>query len=362
MFISFIESNMCKVHEFFIVLCLLFARINSAKISSCISNTPCKCFLTEHSFTLINCSNSLPDLPIFNSNTSLNITKIIARNALSHWPSHLCKYSNIQILDLSNSYFDSQLIDLSCLSQLIHLNLINTQLRKLPNFENHFIKHLQILDLSSNQIEFLDGKSFRSLNKLITLYIQNNPLKQIVHFEYLLGLSSLEFINLISSNSIMPIQKPLTANQWVNLAHKWNNSDKAFVLRTNTIPFQSIFPNPDQFHLISLDSMKIIFNILLNSTFTTLFSTPKCNCTHLRNYQRVFSFINFDQNLSPLFQSVTCLMPNGIIHARLFDRWTFTDLHCSVIGKTIHTSTIQNACSLLNCHLFIQFFIFYLFC
>jgi hypothetical protein len=74
--------------------------------------------------------------------------------------------------------------------------------------------------------------------------------------------------------------------------------------------------------------MRIIFKKLSNSTFTTLFFTPKCNCINLRNYQNVFSFKNNDENLFPLFQTSNCLMQNGIIYARLFDRRTFTDLHC----------------------------------
>ncbi len=361
MFISFIEHDMYKVHQLFIILCFVFTHTNSAKISLCIPSTPCKCLLTRHSFTLTNCSYSLPDLPIFNSDTSLNITRIVARNALIRWPLNLCKYSNIQILDLANSYFDSQMTDLSCLSQLINLNLSNTQLKKVPNFEKSVSKYLQILDLSSNQIQFLDGNMFRSLNNLISLFIQNNPLKQIDHFEYLLSLSQIQFINLNSASSDMIIKKPLTANQWVNLAHKWNNSNKSFVMRANTIPFQSIFPNFDQFHFISLDLIEIIFRKFLNSTFTTLFSTPKCNCTHLRNYQRVFSIIHDEKNLSPLFRSVVCLMPNGIIYAPLFDHGTYTHLNCSIIGKTLHHSPNQNSCSLLSYTLFIQFFIFHLF-
>jgi Leucine-rich repeat (LRR) protein len=349
---------MCKVHKLLPILCLLFTLINAKNTSSCILNTPCKCQLTKHSFTLINCSHSLPDLPIFNSNTPINITRIIARNALIRWPSHLCKYSNIQILDLSGSYFDSEYIDLSCLSQLIHLNLSNTQLKTIPNFQQSVLKHLQILDLSNNKIQSIEGHLFRSLNNLLALYIQNNPLEQIDHFEGLFRLPNLQFINLISSTSAMTIKRPLTRAQWINLANKWNSSNKSFVIRTNTISLQSILPNSNQFPLISLDLMKIIFKTLSNSTFTTLTSTPKCNCFHLQNYQRVFSFTNYDQNLAPLFQSSTCLLPNGIIHAYLFDRRTFTELNCSLVGKNVSSPLVQNSCSLVNYHLFIQFFIF----
>ncbi|CAF2486359.1 unnamed protein product [Rotaria sp. Silwood2] len=352
---------MCKVHQLLIFLCFLPTLTKSANISSCIPNTPCKCLLTEHSFTLTNCLHSLPDLPIFNSNISINITKIIAKYALIRWPLHLCTYSNIEILDLSGSYFDSQHINLSCLSQLIYLNLSNTQMKKIPNFEKYSLKHLRILDISNNQIEILDGSLFRSLNNLTVLIIQNNPLKKIDYFEYLLNLSRLEFINLISSSSTMTIKNSLTVTQWIDLAHKWSNSNKKIVIRTNTFSLQSILPNSDQFQLISLDFMKIILKTLSNSTFTTLFSTPKCHCSHLRNYQRVFSFNNYHKNLSSLFQSTTCLMPNGIIHARLFDHRTFTDLNCSLMGKNMRYPSVQNSCSFLDYHLFIHFLIFYLF-
>ncbi|CAF0798266.1 unnamed protein product [Rotaria sordida] len=318
---------MSKVHQLLIFLCFLSTLTNSTNISSCISNTPCKCILTEHSFILNNCLHSLPDLPIFNPNTSINITTIIAQYALIRWPLHLCTYSNIEILDLSGSNFDSQYIDLSCLTQLIHLNLSNTSMKKIPNFDKYSLKYLQILDISNNQIEILDGSLFRLLNNLSILIIENNPLKEINYFEYLFNLSYLKFINLISSSSIMTIKNLLTVTQWIDLAHKWNNSNKTFIIRTNTFSLQSILPNPEQFQLISLDLMKIILKTLSNSTFTTLFSTPKCNCIYIRNYQQIFSFNNYHKNLSSLFQSTTCLMPNGIIHARLFDQRTFTDLN-----------------------------------
>jgi len=115
----------------------------------------------------------------------------------------LSEYSNIQILDLSGSYFHSRSIDLSCFYKLIYLNLSDTHLTELPNFQ----KNLQIIDLSNNQIEILDGNHFRLLNNLIKSYIQNDPLKQINHLEYLLSLSHLEFINSISINSVIPIKK-----------------------------------------------------------------------------------------------------------------------------------------------------------
>jgi hypothetical protein len=218
-------------------------------------------------------------------------------------------------------------------------------------------RNLQILDLSNNQIENFDGNSFRWLNHLNKLYLQNNPLKQINHFEYLLHLSQLQFINLKSSNPFTTIRKSLTINQWINLAHKWKNINKTLIIRTNTISFQSIFPsNSNQFQLISSDLMKIIFQTLANSTFTTLVSTPKCDCTDLRNYQRVFSLINNDENQWPLFQTSTCLMPNGIIHARLFDQRTLTDLHCITLEKKI-----SNSCSVLDYHLVLYLLIFYLF-
>ncbi len=346
---------MYKVHQLLIILSLLLTLINSAKISSCILNTPCKCLLTDYSFTLINCSYSLPNLPVVHSNISINITRIIARNALIRWPTHLCNYSNTEILDFSGSYFHLQFLDLSCLYQLIHLNLSRTQLKSVPK---NIQKKLQILDLSNNQIENLDGNSFRLLNNLNQLYLENNPLKQINHFEYLLSLSHLQFLNLKSSNPFTTIKKSLTINQWINLAYKWKNRNRTLIIRTNTISFQSIFPsNSNQFKLISLDVMKIIFQTLANSTFTTSVSTPKCNCTDLRNYQRVFSLINNDENQWPLFQTSTCLMPNGIIHARLFDHRTLMDLHCVILEKNI-----SDSCSVLDYHLFIYLLLlFYLF-
>lgn len=337
------------VPKYFFIHCLLFTLINS----SCISNTPCKCSVNEYSFILTNCSYTLPNLPIFN----LNITKIVAQNALIHWPTHLCKYLNIQILDLSYSHFNNKFIDLSCLYELIHLNLSSSYIKTLPNFEKNFLKNLQFIDLSNNRIEILDGKSFRLLKNLRHLYLQNNPFKRINSLEYLLNLPQLQYLNLnCNICSIIPIQKSLTIYKWINLAYKWNNTRKSMIIQTNIIPLQMIFPETKQLKLISINLMKIILQTLSKSTFTALHFTPKCNCQDLWTYQQMISFNNFTTNLPSLYQSTTCLMPNGFIHARLFDQRTLFDLNC-LEKKT----KLSNSSSLLNYHLFILFFMFYVF-
>ena len=107
--------------------------------------------------------------------------------------------------------------------------------------------------------------------------------------------------------------------------------------------------------------MKTIFQTLSNSTFTTLTSTPKCNCIELRNYQRMFSFVDYQKKYSsPLFQSATCLMLDGITHGRLFDRRTYVDLRCPILGKISFFPLLQSSSSTLN-STFIYFLIFFLF-
>ena len=118
---------MKKEHQLLLFF-LQFISIQSSNISWCIPNTPCQCYLSQYSFTLFNCSHTLTNLPIFNSQNTNNITRILARNAFNQWPIELCQYSNIQILDLSGSYFHSYSIDFSCLTHLIHLNLSNTHI------------------------------------------------------------------------------------------------------------------------------------------------------------------------------------------------------------------------------------------
>jgi Leucine-rich repeat (LRR) protein len=341
---------MFRVHPFLLFLFLKITAIKSYNISSCIPNTPCQCYLTQYSFNLLNCSHTLPDLPIFNSKNTNNITKIIARNAFNQWPVQLCKYSNIQILDLSGSYFDSQFVDFSCLNHLIHLNLSNTHLKKIPNFRENLSDHLQILDLSNNNIKIIDGIHFQSLKNLISLFLQNNPIELIEHIEYLFNSTNLESINFLSSNIGVTLKQSLTINQWIDIAKRWSNSTKLFLIRMNNIPFQSIIPYPDQFERISTRLMKIIFKKLINSTFMTLFNTPKCDCIDLRNYQRMFSFVEYPKKYSsPLFQSVKCLMSDGITHARLFDRRTTVDLRCSLLGKKLSFfPTLSSSSSMLN--------------
>jgi hypothetical protein len=349
---------MTKVHQLFALLFFAITSTKSYNISSCIPNTSCRCFLTQYSFTLFNCSHTLSDLPIFNSRSTPNITKIIARNVLTQWPIQLCKYSHTQILDLSGSYFNSQFVDFSCLSHLIHLNLSNTQLNKLPTFKKDFSNHLQILDLSNNHIKNLDGTYFQSSNNLISLLLQNNPIQNIEHLEILFNLSNLESINLLSSSLDLTLKQPLTTNQWIDIANRWNNSIKSFIIRMNNIPLQSLIPNPE---IISADSMKIILKKFINSTFNTLFNTPKCDCIDLRHYQRIFSLIDYQKKYaSPLFQSTQCLMFDGITHARLFDRRTYIDLRCPLLGKISFFPFAPNSSSSLG-STFISLFIFCLF-
>ena len=345
---------MFSVHQLLLLVIFATTLSKSYKISSCISNTPCQCYLTQYSFHLSNCSHSLSDLPVFSSKIMDSITKIIARSAFIQWPIHLCKYSNIQILDLSGSYFDSQYVDFSCLHHLIHINLSNTQLNKIPNFKNN---HLQILDLSNNHIKIIDGGHFQLLNNLISLFLQNNPVEYIEHLEFVFKLKNLQSINLISSNLDVTLKEYLSTNQWIDIANRWNNSTKAFSIRMINIPFQFIVPKPDQFQLISIDSIKTILKTFINSTFITLFNTPKCRCSLLRTYQRIFSFIDYQKKYSsPLFRSVKCLMADGITHARLFDRRTYIDLRCPLLRKKSFFPFLRSSSSSLS-NIFLLLFI-----
>jgi hypothetical protein len=191
---------------------------------------------------------------------------------------------------------------------------------------------------------------FQSLKNLISLFLHNNPIESIEHFEYLLNLTNLDSINLISSNFDMSLKQSLTIDQWINLAKQWLNSTKLLLIRMNNIPFQSIIPSPDQFESISTRLMKIILKKLINSTFMTLFNTPKCDCNDLRNYQRMFSFVDYQKKYSSsLFNSVKCLMSDGITHARLFDRRTTIDLRCPSLGKKLSLfPSLSSSSSMLN--------------
>ena len=325
---------MCAVRQLLASLCLLVALAHGNAVSPpCIPNTPCQCHLTNRSFILNNCSHSLPDLPVFNANTSMNMTKIVARRALFAWPLHLCEYANVETLDLSESLFGLGRIDLTCSFRWTHLNLSQSQLKVVPDFSANLSQHLQLLDLSANRIELLDGRTFRSLIRLKTLLLQNNPLKHIDHWEHLLDLPRLEVLDLVSFNAPSIATKPLTISQWTHLAHRWNQSTRSFVIRSNSIPLQRLLPHPDEFPSMSLDLWKVVLETLSNSTLTALASTPPCRCDDLRHYQQILSFANDETHLSPLFQSSTCLLANGVIHGRLFDGRLLSDLNCTVMGR-----------------------------
>ena len=349
---------MFKVQQFLLIFFFEFILIKCYNISSCIPNTPCQCYLTKYSFTLYNCSHTLSDLPIFNSKNTQNLTKLNARNTFNQWPIQLCKYSNIQILDLSGSFFNSQSIDLSCLNYLIHLNLSNCQLTKIPNFQTNFSNHLQILDLSNNNIKIINGRDFQSLTNLISLFLQNNPIQSIEYFVYFLNLTNLQTVNLISSYSDVMLKQSLTTNQWINIANQWNNSTKTYIIRMNNIPFQLILPNPES---ISKDLIKIILKTLINSTFLTDSNTPKCDCIELRSYQRMYSYVEYTKKYtSPLFQTTKCLMFDGMTYGKLFDRRTTIDLHCPLLGKISFFPLLQNSSIILKQKLFFNLFIIFI--
>ncbi|UJR09189.1 hypothetical protein I4U23_013437 [Adineta vaga] len=352
---------MSQLNQVLLLLLLRFVFITSTKtynITSCVPNTSCQCYLTQYSLALSNCSHKLFDLPLFASQNANNVTRIVAQNAFTQWPSHICEYSNIQILDLSGSYLDSESVDFSCLTQIIQLNLSNTHLTKLPRFQN---KYLQMLDLSNNNIKSIDGNDFQPLTSLLSLFLQDNPIQSIDHFDSLLQMQYIQSINLISSYENVVLKQMLTVQQWIQLVNQWKNSTKSFRIRMKNIPFQSIIPNPSQFRMISLESMTTIMKMFVNSTFITVLNTPYCNCNHLREYQRFITYVIYSKKYtSSLFQFTKCLMPDGTTHARLFDRFTYIDLQCPKFGKISFFPLMSSSSSTLT-HSFISFFLFCLF-
>ena len=339
-----------------VVFLLEISRIQT----SCIRNTTCQCSLTRYSLTLNNCSLTSTDLPLLDVKVTSKLTRLIARNAFHQWPSQLCQYPNLQILDLSGSYFDSQSIDFSCLKYLIHLNLSNTQLKSLPTFPFNSSQHLQILDLSNNHIKLLDLTHFQSLTNLISLFVQNNPIEIIDHFQLILLLKSLQSSNFISANLDVSLRRRLTLQEWTQIVQNWNHSMKSFTIRMNNIPFQSIIPLPEQLKNLSTESLDIIFKMFMNSTFITLFNTPKCLCNQLRTYQRMFSLVDYkDKYSSNLYESVKCVLYDGITHAKLFDRRTLTDLSCPTLARIAFAAIEPNFASKLDSNIiFLLFFIY----
>ena len=339
---------------------VLFFGITLLPISSpCIPNTPCRCIFNRSSFILQTCSNILPDLPLLNLNQSMRINELFARKSLLRWPPNICHYSRLEQVDLSDSIFDVDEIDLSCLLRVKYLNLSRTTLKRIPTIQKNSLTNLQILDLSHNQIEFVESTRFRSLNQLRFLSLEKNPLKELDSFNDLFRLSSLQVIDLTSTRMITEIHKPLSFKQWRNMAEHWKRSNRSLTIRTNSIPFQSILPGSEQFSLMSNDSLWTIFSTLSNSSLISLVSTPRCDCTDLRNYQRVLPLVKDQQNWSRLMQTSMCLIPNGIIHARVFDYRTLKDLNCSIFGKMLTPLNEQNHSQTLMTSS--MFFIFVLF-
>jgi hypothetical protein len=343
---------MSQHFSWFIIAIVIASRCKSTNADRTITyipNTLCQCSLTVHSITLGNCSHMLTDLPILHSKNIVNITRLVARDALIKWPSKLCQYINMQILDLSGSTLNSSSVEFSCLKYLIHVNLSRTQLTNVPKFESNSSEHLQILDLSNNQIKSVNAMYFQSMKNLISVFLQNNPIRLIEHIQELFYLPHLTSIHLISSNQTVTIEPSLTMDQWSIVAHQWNRSRKSFTLRTQNMPFQSLISTLELDSILASDIMKIIFEALLNSTFPTPLHTHSCQCNDLRIYQRLFSTVDSAMKYnSALFQSTTCLMPDRITHGRLFDRRTYIDLHCSFLQKKTFFSFVPHSSSAVS--------------
>jgi hypothetical protein len=242
------------------------------------------------------------------------------------WPSRLCEYTGLQLLDLSYAILDASHVNVSCLHDLKLVNLSATQLKTVPHLIS---KRLSTVDLSNNRINTVDGAIFRSSPQLRVIILRNNPLKQIDHFHLIIGLPRLQRLNLLSSLQDLPIPTPINVTQWINLAQQWAKMNRSLVIRTNSFVLQSILPERDQLPLIPMELMRTILIHLSTSSMTALASTPQCHCDDLTNYQRVFAFVDNHEVVPTLFQSTTCLMSNGVIYARLFDRRTSTDLNCT---------------------------------
>lgn len=321
-----------------VLIISLVGSIQSSTFSSCIPNTNCQCYLTAHSFTFLNCSQKLTDLPIFHAQNIVNVTRIVAPNAFREWPVQLCKYKNVQILDLSGSNFQNSFVNFSCLTQLIHVNLSQTQLNRTPEFHRNMSNHLQFLDLSKNQIKHVDGSSFRSFPNLISIFLQENPIETIGNMSEFFLLPRLQSLNLISSGSNgIRLQPSINERYWEKIGELWSNSPrKTFVIRTKNLPFQNLISSKN-----SGKSMKVILSKLLDSTIFGSDQTPLCNCVDLRLYQRLFSSIDtLKKYSSALFQTTTCLLSDGVTHARLFDRRTYLDFRCPLLSKKNFFSSI----------------------
>ena len=321
-----------KMNQQFIlsILFTLFQLTTSSSFFACIPNSSCQCYLTTYALTLLNCSQTLTDLPIFREQNVMNVTRIVAPNAFRSWPSQLCKYKNIQILDLSGSNFSNSAVNFSCLSQLIYVNLSRSELTETPQFYRKMPNNLQFIDVSRNYLKRIDGIDFRYFQNLISLFLQENPIEFIDNLSEFFLLPRLQSLNLISSSSNMVQLRPqISEDRWEKIAERWSNMmDQSFVLRTKNLPFQSLISST-----ISSSWSRIIFTRLLESTIISSGHTPKCNCPELRLYQRLFSNIDsMKKYSSPLFESTSCLLVDGVTNARLFDRRTILDFHCPLLG------------------------------
>ena len=136
------------------------------------------------------------------------LTKVRVENTTIDFSKQL-DLTELKCLNISNVDLSQQISKqcFNCMSNLIELNLNNTELKNVDFLDTDRLENLKMLYLSHNQISVLRNGTFSKLKKLTRLDLSNNQIEELVKgvFE---GLECLEYLFICLS-----IQTVLMLNQ-----------------------------------------------------------------------------------------------------------------------------------------------------
>ncbi len=128
--------------------------------------------------------NNLINMPESLGNLSHLKDLIVFGNRLAVLPNWFEKLKYLELLNVGNNQLESGLKSINVISKLPrlkHLDLSGNHLQQLPDWFFDFLPHLQVVDLSRNELVFLPvGKeNLNNLKSLSSLNLSNNQLAEI---------------------------------------------------------------------------------------------------------------------------------------------------------------------------------------
>ncbi|CAK9295164.1 unnamed protein product [Gordionus sp. m RMFG-2023] len=213
---------------------------------------------------------------------------------------------NIETLDFSHNsivYIEERsFYDLQNLTRLI---LYNNSLEHIPSIVMNYLNRIHVLNVGMNNISVpFFGKCYRNLTVLQVIIMNNNPIRQITHFDFVnLNYSNLNQLDLSSCQInfyIIYSHFYMFRNiQWLNLANNIIEPDNIRAILGSFAPFKLKFLNLSFIEARHFGTHTSIFSLFYPNRIKSIdFSGNKfirLNQEDLRGLNKVVT-LNFDNN------------------------------------------------------------------